>query len=138
MPETQTSIKSTKAPLTSKLTSATAFQETRLLAESFNLSLRYGNEYMDENPLTGEPGSFILSKSTNNPEANQAGSSQPKAAPASTTTSGPPTPKIDTSVAGKGAKVAGGEKSPTTPGVKGKKERRKSKGVVANTTTTPK
>lgn len=136
MPETQTSIKSTKAPLTSKLTSATAFQETRLLIESFNLSLRYGNEYMDENPLISEPSSFILLKSTNNPEASQAGSSQLKSALASTTTLRPPTLKIDMSVAGKGAKGGGEEKSPTTPGVKGKKERRKSKGVVANTTMT--
>ncbi|KAL4918006.1 mediator of RNA polymerase II transcription subunit 6 [Aspergillus aurantiobrunneus] len=32
------------------------------LAESFNLLARYGDEYMDESPLMGEPGSFILSR----------------------------------------------------------------------------
>ncbi|KAI4125395.1 MAG: hypothetical protein LQ347_005394 [Umbilicaria vellea] len=114
------------------------FQETRLLAESFNLSLRYSNEYIDKNPLISEPGSLILLKSTNNPEASHAESSQPKSALALTTTLRPPTPKVDTSVAGTGAKGADEEKSPTTPGVKGKKERRKSNCVVANTTPTPK
>ena len=38
-------------------------QDTRTLAESFSLLSRYGDEYMDENPLVGEPGSFILSRS---------------------------------------------------------------------------
>ena len=96
---------------------------------------------MDETPLIGEPGSFILSKTTatNNAETNVAGSSQPKSAIASTTTSGPPTPKIDTAVvAGKGNKGAGGEKSPTTAGVRVKKERRKSRGVGTGGVTTPK
>lgn len=37
-------------------------QDTRTLAESFNLLSRYGEEFMDENPLVGEPGSFILSR----------------------------------------------------------------------------
>ncbi|KKY15740.1 putative rna polymerase ii transcription mediator complex subunit [Phaeomoniella chlamydospora] len=35
----------------------------RTLTEAFGLSLRYGKEYMDDTPLTGEPGSFIISKS---------------------------------------------------------------------------
>lgn len=38
-------------------------QDTRTLAESFNLLSRYGDEFMDESPLVGEPGSFILSRS---------------------------------------------------------------------------
>ena len=38
--------------------------DSRLLYESFNLAQRYGTEYMDENPLQGEPGSFVFS-STN-------------------------------------------------------------------------
>ncbi|KAE8349048.1 mediator of RNA polymerase II transcription subunit 6 [Aspergillus coremiiformis] len=47
-----------------QLTNAGAvFQDTRTLAESFSLLARYGEEFMDENPLVGEPGSFILSKS---------------------------------------------------------------------------
>ncbi|KAE8145605.1 mediator of RNA polymerase II transcription subunit 6 [Aspergillus avenaceus] len=56
---------STKAPLVgSQMSDAGAvFQDTRTLAESFNLLTRYGDEFMDETPLVGEPGSFILSKS---------------------------------------------------------------------------
>ncbi|KAA6409507.1 MAG: mediator of RNA polymerase II transcription subunit 6 [Lasallia pustulata] len=139
LPDSQPSLKSTKAPLTTAPTTFISLQETRLLADSFNLYLRYSNEYMDENPLVGEPGSFILSRATTQqPETNPPGSSQPKSALASTTTSRPPTPKIDTAVAGKVGKGGGGEKSPTTPGVKGKKERRKSKGVLATGVTTPK
>lgn len=38
-------------------------QDTRTLAESFSLLTRYEDEFMDENPLVGEPGSFILSRS---------------------------------------------------------------------------
>ncbi|TQS37685.1 hypothetical protein Golomagni_01830 [Golovinomyces magnicellulatus] len=34
---------------------------TRLLEESINIYLKYGDECMDENPITGEPGAFHLS-----------------------------------------------------------------------------
>lgn len=34
---------------------------TRLFEESINIFLKYGDEYMDENPVTGEPGAFHLS-----------------------------------------------------------------------------
>lgn len=55
----------TKGPLAGPQNSntGTMIQDTRTLAESFNLLSRYGDEYMDENPLVGEPGSFILSRS---------------------------------------------------------------------------
>ncbi|KAL4738691.1 mediator of RNA polymerase II transcription subunit 6 [Aspergillus similis] len=36
--------------------------DMRSLAESFSLVARYGDEFMDESPLIGEPGSFILSR----------------------------------------------------------------------------
>ncbi|KAL4926488.1 mediator complex subunit MED6 [Aspergillus undulatus] len=36
--------------------------DMRSLAESFQLLAKYGDEYMDESPLMGEPGSFILSR----------------------------------------------------------------------------
>ncbi|KAL4976138.1 mediator of RNA polymerase II transcription subunit 6 [Aspergillus desertorum] len=39
-----------------------AVHDMRSLAESFNLVARYGDEFMDESPLMGEPGSFILSR----------------------------------------------------------------------------
>jgi mediator of RNA polymerase II transcription subunit 6 len=53
-----------RVPLVGSQTGNTAstFQDTRTLAESLNLFLRYEDEYMDETPLVGEPGSFILSK----------------------------------------------------------------------------
>ncbi|KAB8237811.1 Mediator of RNA polymerase II transcription subunit 6 [Aspergillus alliaceus] len=56
---------STKTPLVGlQMTSVgTVFQDTKSFAESFGLLARYGEEFMDENPLVGEPGSFILSKS---------------------------------------------------------------------------
>jgi hypothetical protein len=53
----------TKAPVAGANVSSTTFQDTRSLMEAFTLLSRYGDEFMDENPLVGEPGSFILSKS---------------------------------------------------------------------------
>lgn len=38
-----------------------SLQDERLWGESLGMTLRYGSEYMDDNPLVGEPGSFILS-----------------------------------------------------------------------------
>ena len=40
--------------------STSSYLDDRLLEESFNLSMRYGDEYMDENPITGQPGAFNL------------------------------------------------------------------------------
>lgn len=64
---------SARVPLVGSQTGNTAstFQDTRTLAESFNLFVRYENEYMDESPLVGEPGSFIMSKSTETGAAKQ-------------------------------------------------------------------
>ncbi len=35
--------------------------DSRLAEESFAIHMRYGGEYMDENPITGKPGEFHLS-----------------------------------------------------------------------------
>jgi mediator of RNA polymerase II transcription subunit 6 len=40
--------------------------DDRAILDSFNLSMQYGSEYMDENPLAGEPGSFVLSSTGRN------------------------------------------------------------------------
>lgn len=88
---------------------------------------------MDENPLLGEPGSFILTKSRDAPAGAQ---QRPRGI-------GPP-PKISTLPESKTADVAPTmkkavkvvEKSPISPGTKEKKQRRKSKVAVA--TSTPK
>ncbi|KAI9371686.1 mediator of RNA polymerase II transcription subunit 6 [Aspergillus egyptiacus] len=70
--QTQTSKENTPMPDadTTKAQSFTGAQGTasstvndlKTLAESFTLLSRYGDEYMDECPLMGEPGSFILSR----------------------------------------------------------------------------
>ncbi|KAF9883304.1 hypothetical protein FE257_003762 [Aspergillus nanangensis] len=89
----------TKASLSAASTTntSTVFQDTRTLAESFNLVTQYGDEYMDEKPLVGEPGSFIMSRtgdtdrgasSKQRPGMNRIGSG-----PAS---SGTPQVKVDT------------------------------------------
>ncbi|KKK22029.1 hypothetical protein ARAM_002107 [Aspergillus rambellii] len=64
MPDVDASSKAAAALVSSQAqqTSGSTFQDLKTLAESFNLLSRYGDEFMDENPLVGEPGSFILSK----------------------------------------------------------------------------
>ena len=95
---------------------------SNLLAESFNLSLKYRDEYMDENPLSGTPGNFKINK------LRADGTLMEQKAGLKATT--PLPPPIDTNVQNplmKGAK--GGEKSPTTPG--GTKKKKKSKQTTA-------
>jgi mediator of RNA polymerase II transcription subunit 6 len=62
MPEVPSQTKGTGTG--TSVAEATQFQDSRTLEEALILLTRYGNEYMDENPLVGEPGSFILSKSS--------------------------------------------------------------------------
>ena len=137
MPDTQASLKGAKASSVSLKNSFTDLRGASLLAESFGLSLRYGKEYMDETPLVGEPGNFILQKSRDAPSQSQL---QPplkkEIAPASAPAkaSAPPTPtplKTDIPPAPirKGSK--GGDKSPITPGFKDRKGRKKSKVAVS-------
>ncbi|PGH06664.1 hypothetical protein GX51_02292 [Blastomyces parvus] len=124
--------------------SSTTTQDSRSLAEAFNLLSRYGEEYMDDAPLLGEPGSFIIGKASTEPlvvgirqpmgskvskaptPAPSAGVSKP-GTPAATgaAAAAPPTIKTDAATLGAGKAGRGGEKSPTTPG--GGKERVKRK-----------
>jgi mediator of RNA polymerase II transcription subunit 6 len=79
----QTGVKSTQtsranspvpepASQTHALSQASAAKEAsqgnddRAIWDSFNLSMQFGSEYMDENPLVGEPGSFVLSSTGRN------------------------------------------------------------------------
>ncbi|KXT05900.1 hypothetical protein AC578_332 [Pseudocercospora eumusae] len=39
------------------------YEETRLLADSLRMAILYGDDFTDENPLVGEPGSFKFSSS---------------------------------------------------------------------------
>lgn len=118
-----------------------------MLGDSYNLSLRYGNEYMDENPIVGEPGSFRLTKShdasltasMSTRKSLQASTVAPKAKEVEVPTPPPPLKTEDLPApVRKGTK--GAEKSPVTPGTKEKrekKERKKSKVVGSGSTTTP-
>lgn len=129
IPGTQDSTLTKKA---SKHSMSQDVQSAQLLQSSLSLSLLYGNEYMDDNPLAGEPGSFIITKSR---EAQQP-TSQPKSKPSQVPTK-PPTPQVKTDLPEPKRKPSmGAEKSPITPGTKEKKARRKSR--PATSVTTPK
>ena len=57
--------------------------DTRLAEESFAIHMRYGGEYMDENPITGRPGEFHLS-STGRKDKAPAPATKPAAAESKT------------------------------------------------------
>ena len=111
---------------------STLSQEAQLLEDSYRLTMRYGNEYMDETPLVGEPGAFKLNKIREAPrsiaattERNASPILEPEVPPIETTTTVEIPPRKHSK---------GGDKSPTSATVKEKKMRRKSK--VAGSTTT--
>lgn len=84
-----------------------SLQDTRTLAESFNLLRRYGEEFMDEHPLVGEPGSFILSRVN---DTDRTSAAKP---PAPAAKVGTPQVRVDTpgKVSEKGATPSGSEES---------------------------
>jgi mediator of RNA polymerase II transcription subunit 6 len=108
-------------------TNASNYLDIKLLEESLNITLKYGDEYMDENPITGQPGDFHLS-TTGRKEKDKLMVPASAKAPAPTTSakpSAPPTPlKTDIPPARKGSKA---EKSPRTPGMPKPKRRKSSK-----------
>ncbi|PMD43001.1 mediator of RNA polymeras-like protein II transcription subunit 6 [Hyaloscypha variabilis F] len=135
----QTSKENTPLPdsLQSKKSITTSNNSTylssRLLEHTLDITLKYGDEYMDENPITGQPGEFHLS-STGRKEAGKlavpaAGAKGPLSL-ASKATPTPPALKTDIPPARKGSKS---KESPKTPGTGGppKPKRRKSKALVS-------
>ncbi|MCJ1401379.1 Mediator of RNA polymerase II transcription subunit 6 [Xylographa trunciseda] len=137
LPDTQVSVKSNKTSHLSEKSSIPDLRGTSLLADSFRLANIYGAEYMDENPLVGEPGSFILQKSRDAAaQAQSQSQSQVSSQSQSQSTikssvvvkaSAPPTPApIKTEglppEVRKGVKA--GEKTPVTPGTGGKKRKK--------------
>lgn len=62
---------------------------------SLQLTNRYGDEYMDENPLKGEPGAFVFENTRGAVDARN--KAQQQAAQASLTAAPAAPPKIDTS-----------------------------------------
>jgi len=146
LPATQETAASSRGHSASQSKSDIDYQSNQMLGESYNLSLRYGNEYMDENPIVGEPGSFRLTKShdstlTSSMSTNKSSQSLTVAPPVKEIEVPTPQPlKTEDLPAPVRKSAKGGEKSPTIPGAKEKKEkkeRRKSKAAGAATTTTP-
>lgn len=130
--------------VTSITASASTVADTQALYESFNQFVRYGNEYMDENPLIGEPGSFVFSSSKHHLQSQQQTAQKVKAAKAQIVTqqsraatpqpSRPSTPqlKVDTVAQGKKSNKEG---TKSVSGGAPKPKRRKSR--VATSPSTP-
>jgi mediator of RNA polymerase II transcription subunit 6 len=108
------------------------------IGRSFNLTLSYGDDFMDENPLVGEPGSFKLSSTSRTIKEKEAKEKAAEAAKeavkseaadsqrGSIAPSPAPPPPIKTSMERKGSGLGKG-KSPTSATGDGVKKRRKSK-----------
>jgi mediator of RNA polymerase II transcription subunit 6 len=79
----------------SQNSSGAAVHDMRSLAESFSLVARYGDEFMDESPLMGEPGSFILSRAGDADRGAAPKQSQPPSTNAGGRV-GTPLAKVDT------------------------------------------
>ncbi|KAH7089544.1 hypothetical protein FB567DRAFT_304641 [Paraphoma chrysanthemicola] len=126
------------------LDSETEFSDA-LFMQSLNLTNQYGDEYMDENPLKGEPGAFVFTNTKNAvDERNKAQEKSAEAAsaqlaaqkaetrPSSVAPSVAPTPK---GAATPAAIEGHSRKGSVAPSSKDKKrERRKSKGLASPTT----
>ncbi|KAJ9200547.1 hypothetical protein DTO164E3_4122 [Paecilomyces variotii] len=120
-----------KASLAGPAMSGTTWEDTRNLMESFSLLSKYGDEYMDENPLAGEPGNFILTRSS---DATAARQQNKPATPVPGTIGRVGTPSFGKADAGKGPKAAEKEKekTPSTPDGDNKLKRKKSRvGTIA-------
>lgn len=120
------------APPPDPAESTTDFSDA-LFMQSLMLTNRYGDEYMDENPLKGEPGAFIFTNTKNavdgRNKAQEQAASQPTAAAAARVETRPP------SVAATPVPEAHSRKGSTANAPKEKKrERRKSKGLASPTT----
>lgn len=128
LPDALSSKKSPLAPNTN------SYMDSRLLEETLNITLKYGDEYMDENPITGQPGDFHLSTTGRDkdrlvvPLPNKV----PTVASAKPGTS--PMTKLVTDIP-PARKVSKSDKSPRTPGGGVPKlKRRKSKALGAGGT----
>lgn len=136
MPDTQsTTIQLTKSVPNHE---STEYEETQLFVDALNLSRRYGNEYMDDAPLVGEPGNFRTSKVKDAPvSVNEAPQNdpQPSVPPKETKPAPSPPAPIQTDVPQAASKKSAksGDRSPTTPGGREKPKRRKSKPAITPT-----
>ena len=140
----------TTAATTEPAASTTEFSDA-LFMQSLNFTNAYGDEYMDENPLKGEPGAFVFENTKTAVEARNR--AQEQAAQAQTAPPAPPAPtvlaKIDTQLPSmapsaaptpKGAATPAGpdthsRKGSVAPAPKKSKNRRKSQAGLASPTT---
>jgi mediator of RNA polymerase II transcription subunit 6 len=108
-------------------------QDERALLESLNLSTRFGDEYVDENPLIGEPGSFVFSSTQTHLRAQQAAKAaqsavksmaNPRSTATSTVSSPLPDLKVSTQIR-KGSKTTDKDKTPLS--AKPRSNRRRSR-----------
>ncbi|OQE21329.1 hypothetical protein PENSTE_c012G08785 [Penicillium steckii] len=102
-----------------------SYQDTRSLAEAFNLYTRYGDEFMDENPLQGEPGSFILSRNTGDNERGNKNTTKTASSSAATANTPVPgrvsTPQVRVDTPGKASDKS--NSPPSSGDNKGKKKK---------------
>ena len=102
-----------------------SYQDTRSLAEAFNLYTRYGDEFMDENPLQGEPGSFILSRNTGDNERGNKNTTKTASVSAATANTPVPgrvsTPQVRVDTPGKASDKS--NSPPSSGDNKGKKKK---------------
>lgn len=117
---------------------STDHEDTQMFLDAMNLSRRFGNEYMDETLLIGEPGNFRTSKVREAPALSKQVSPSKGQLSVPTKEKNPavsPPPPIQTDVPQPGPKKSakGGERSPTTPGGREKPKRRKSRPAVTPT-----
>jgi mediator of RNA polymerase II transcription subunit 6 len=108
--------------------------DSRLAEESLAIYLKYGDEYMDENPITGQPGSFHLSSTGRKDKlAVPLGA---KEAPLSLKDT--PLPQLNTKVAAENPLARTGKETKSPKSGAPKPKRRKSKGGTNTpTTSTP-
>jgi mediator of RNA polymerase II transcription subunit 6 len=101
------------------------------------MSLRYGDEYMDENPITGHPGDFHFSTTGRIGRDKLAVPVPAKGPiPSQVKHSAPPTPEVKTIEVPPARKGSKPEKSPKVPGMP-KPKRRKSKATLSAGGTSP-
>ncbi|KAJ5921512.1 hypothetical protein N7466_009838 [Penicillium verhagenii] len=108
-----------------------SYHDTRSLAESFSLFTKYGDEFMDETPLVGEPGSFIMSRVGNENDRATKNAAAPKSSLGVTAnTPGVPgrvsTPQVRVDTPGKAS-----DKSNSPPSSGENKAKRKKNRVVS-------
>lgn len=77
--QTSASLENGSNSTNAALNQASDPRDSYALFESFNLMLQYGDEYMDENPLRGEPGNFTFSSTKDRVRAKAAEAEAAKA-----------------------------------------------------------